>query len=136
MTTSARRAQSIGFGDDEQITHHIGDLEPAGNFVDPRQKDLPSLRVGVHYPLRGYGFYMLEPNTTSSLLTVPILSQNDAFIARHLLYASLREHPTGHDWPYNWERWQVFRTDLPPDNNNNLRAAIAPSSSAQEKDKR
>jgi hypothetical protein len=83
------------------------------NFVDPRQQDLTPLKVGIHYPLRGYGFYMLEPNTTSSMLTVPILPVGEAFMARHLLCARRKEHPTGFEWQYVWERWQVFRTDLP-----------------------
>jgi hypothetical protein len=88
-----------------------------GDFIDPRQQKetaLAPLKVGVHNPLKGYGFYMLEPGTTSSMLTVPILPVGEAFIARHRLYASLKEHPTGFEWPYSWERWQVFRTDLPP----------------------
>jgi hypothetical protein len=86
-----------------------------GNFVDPRQQEetLTPLKVGVHHPLRGYGFYVLEPNTNSSLLTVSILPVDEAFIARHVLYAKREEHPTGDEWPYSWERWQVFRTDAP-----------------------
>jgi hypothetical protein len=86
-----------------------------GNFVDPRQQKetLTRLKVGVHYPLEGYGLYMLEPNTTSSMLTVSILPVGEAFIARHRLYAEREHHPTGHKWQYSWERWQVFRTDAP-----------------------
>jgi hypothetical protein len=83
-----------------------------GNFVDPRQQALA--KVPVHYPLKGYGFYILEPSTTSSMLTVPILPVGEAFIARNTLYARRKEHPTGFNWQYCWERWQVFRTDLPP----------------------
>jgi hypothetical protein len=94
-----------------EIYRLAGDI---GNFVDPRQQQetLNSLKVGGHHPLRGYGFYMLEPSTTSSMLTVPILPVGDAFIARHRLYADRKIHPTGFDWQYSWERWQVFRTDL------------------------
>jgi len=86
-----------------------------GNFVDPRQQEtLVPLRISVHHPLKGYGFYILEPGTASSLLTVPILAVGEPFIARHMLFASSKEHPTGFAWQYSWERWQVFRTDLPP----------------------
>jgi hypothetical protein len=74
---------------------------------------LTPLKVGVHHPLKGYGFYMLEPGTTSSMLTVSILPVGEVFIARHRLYASRKEHPTGGEWQYSWERWQVFRTDAP-----------------------
>jgi hypothetical protein len=93
-----------------EIYRLAGDI---GNFVDPRQQkdELTPLKVGVHHPLKGHGFYMLEPNTTSSLLAVSILPVGKAFIARHRLYAARKEHPTGHKWQYRWERWQVFRTD-------------------------
>jgi hypothetical protein len=95
-----------------EIYRLTGDI---GNFVDPRlqSETLTPFKVGDHYPLMGYGFYMLEPSTTSSMLTVPILPVGEAFIARHRLYASLEKHPTGGTWQYSWERWQVFRTDLP-----------------------
>jgi hypothetical protein len=88
----------------------IGDI---GAFVDPRQhwQALESLKVAIHHPLKGYSFYMLEPGTTSSLLTVPILPRGEAFIARIGIYARKEQHPTGADWQYYWERWQVFRTD-------------------------
>lgn len=84
-----------------------------GSFADPRQQKKMLAQVGVHHPLEGYGFYMLEPSTSSTMLTVPILPVGQAFIARHRLYAKLEEHPTGGEWQYSWERWQVFRTDLP-----------------------
>jgi hypothetical protein len=86
-----------------------------GSFVDPRQQKetLTALKVGVHHPLKGYGFYMFEPNTTSTMLTVSILPVGEVFIARHRLYANRKEHPTGGEWQYSWERWQVFRTDAP-----------------------
>jgi hypothetical protein len=82
-------------------------------FVDPRQQkdSLAQLWVGSHRPLSNYGFYILEPGTSSSMLTVSILPIGESFIARHRLYASLKEHPTGFKWAYSWERWQVFRTD-------------------------
>jgi hypothetical protein len=95
-----------------EIYRLAGDV---GSFVDPRQQEetLASRKVGVHHPLKGFGFYMFEPSTTSSMLTVPILPVGEAFIARHGLYAKLKEHPTGFEWQYSWERWQVFRTDPP-----------------------
>ena len=103
--------------DDEHSFVEIYRLEgDVGDFIDPRQQresTLASPKVGVHNPLKGYGFYMLEPGTTSSMLTVPVLPVGEAFIARHRLYASLKEHPTGFEWQYSWERWQIFRTDLP-----------------------
>ncbi len=94
-----------------EIYHLAGE---GGKFVDPRQhKEMfTPFKVGSHYPLKGYGFYMLEPTTSSSMLTVPILPVGEAFIARHRLYASREKHPTGFDWQYSWERWQVFRTDM------------------------
>jgi hypothetical protein len=89
-----------------------------GEFVDPRQhkETLASHKIAVHYPLKGYGFYLLEPNTNSSILTLPILPLGEAFIARHRLVANQQRHPTGFKWSYSWERWQVFRTDLPEPN--------------------
>lgn len=85
-----------------------------GSFVDPRQnpESLERLKIAEHNPLRDYGFYMLEPGTTSSLLTVPILPMGEVFIARNSICANSEWHPTGGDWQYSWERWQVFRTDL------------------------
>jgi hypothetical protein len=64
-------------------------------------------------PNVGYGFYMLEPCTTSSILVVSVLPVGQAFIARHRLVADKVRHPTGAKWSYSWERWQTFRTDLP-----------------------
>lgn len=85
-----------------------------GDFIDPRQqKELLDYKVAHHFPLKGYGSYMLEPNTTSTMLTVPILPAGEAFIARHKLYDKRKENSTNHIWRYSWERWQVFRTDLP-----------------------
>ena len=93
-----------------EIYRLAGDI---GSFVDPRQQLGMLAPLSAHHPLNGYGFYMLEPGTTSSMLTVPILPAGEAFIARHRLIASRKEHPTGFQWQYSWERWQVFRTDLP-----------------------
>jgi hypothetical protein len=87
-----------------------------GNFVDPRQikKPLIPLKVGDHLPLADFGgFYRLEPGTTSSIPTVLILPLGKAFIARIELIAHDAHHRTGGDWSYSWERWQIFRTDLP-----------------------
>jgi len=86
-----------------------------GSFVDPRQQRdyAATLQLAEHHPLKGYGFYMLEPGTTSSMLTIAILPVSAAFVARHRLYASQKEHPTGFKWQYSWERWHVFRTDPP-----------------------
>jgi hypothetical protein len=77
--------------------------------------------------LKGFGFYMLEPGTNSSLLTVPILPTNKAFIARMVLIANSEKHPTGGDWDYSWERWQVFRTDLKPGVSNLTPVPASPS---------
>lgn len=103
--------------DDERSVVEIYRLAGnTGDFIDPRQQKettLAPLKLGTHQPLKGYGFYVLEPGTTSSMLTVPILPVGEAFIARHRLYANRKEHPTGFEWQYSWERWQVFRTDLP-----------------------
>jgi|SRR6516165_3093239 len=90
-----------------------------GEFIDPRRPsdELAKHKGRVHHPLSGYGFYMLEPGTASSMLTVPILEMGKAFIARHRLYANKERHPTGAEWQYSWERWQVFRTDLPSSSN-------------------
>jgi hypothetical protein len=95
-----------------EVYRLAGDI---GSFVDPRQQKatLTPLKIGLHYPLRGYGFYIFEPNTTSSILTISILPVGEAFIARHRVYADRKEHPTGEKWQYPWERWQVFRTDAP-----------------------
>jgi hypothetical protein len=84
-----------------------------GSFVDPRQQQETQLKVGVHHPLKNYFFYIFEPSTTSSILTISILPVGEAFIARHGLYADSKKHPTGGEWQYSWERWQVFRTDAP-----------------------
>jgi hypothetical protein len=102
--------------DDEKTFVEIYRLVGEGGaFVDPRQQRhaMDSLKVGFHHPLKGYGFYILEPGTTSSLLTVPILPSGEAFIARNRIYAQKEQHPTGAAWQYSWERWQLFRTDLP-----------------------
>jgi hypothetical protein len=74
---------------------------------------LTHLQIGTHYPLKGFGVYLLEPNTTSSLLTAPILPVGEAFIARLEIVANHEKHPTDFVWSYSWERWQFFRTDLP-----------------------
>lgn len=84
-----------------------------GTFIDPRQQweTLAPFLVGTHYPLQGFGWYRFEPNTTSSILTAIVLPVGEPFIARALLIADKKEHPTGFDWSYSWERWLVFRTD-------------------------
>lgn len=113
-----RNAGSIPvYIDDERSFVEIYRLSSdiAWTFVDPRQhrEALTPFRVGVHFPLKGYGFYMLEPGTNSSILTVPVLPRGETFIARHKLVASRHRHPTGFEWNFAWERWQIFRTDLP-----------------------
>jgi hypothetical protein len=82
-------------------------------FVDPRQYKDRLTPIGEHYPLKGFGFYMLEPAATSGLVAVPILALSKPFIARAKIVADIKKHPTGGSWSYSWERWQVFRTDLP-----------------------
>ena len=101
--------------DDDRSFVEVYRLTGIGEFIDPRQQkdSLAPHRVGRHYPLEGYGFYMLEPGTNSSIVAIPILPSGEAFIARHRLYAKRERHPTGGEWSYSWERWQVFRTDLP-----------------------
>jgi hypothetical protein len=86
-----------------------------GTFVDPRQQSeaLEPFRIGTHLPLAGFGWYRFEPNTTSSIMTAIILPPGEAFIARNQLIADNKYHPTGADWSYSWERWIVFRTDVP-----------------------
>jgi hypothetical protein len=85
-----------------------------GSFVDPR-RDAEEKReaYSLHHPLKDIGLYMLEASTTSTLQTIPILPVGKAFVARLQLAADFKRHPTGGDWQYYWERWQVFRTDIP-----------------------
>lgn len=85
----------------------------AGSFVDPRvYAGNERVPYCSHHPLKDLGFYMLEPGTTSTLQTIPILPTGKPFVARFELAADAEKHPTGGDWQYSWERWQVFRTDV------------------------
>jgi hypothetical protein len=94
--------------------YNISDMDIG--FLDPRQQcdSLFHRRVGLHDPLTGFGdAFFFEPGTNSTLLTVPILPAGEAFVARMFLCANRDRHPTGSDWSFSWERWQVFRTDVP-----------------------
>lgn len=88
----------------------------AGTFIDPRQGHDVLVKehlIASHRPLVGFGIYQLEPGTTSTILTVPVLPRGQVYVARHNLAADDKAHPSGHDWSYSWERWQIFTTDPP-----------------------
>lgn len=86
--------------------------DSAAGFIDPRlnRDEMENQLVGKHNPLDGYGFYTLEQGTSSSILSVTVLPRGRTFLARMRLTADRKRHPTGGDWNFSWERWQVFTT--------------------------
>jgi hypothetical protein len=89
---------------------------PDGHYgvIDPRQQaEALGPPAFTHHPLADFSPYMFEPGTTSTLLTPVALPADHSYIARMVLVSDRSKHRVDGELCLSWERWQVFRTDMP-----------------------
>ena len=90
-------------------------ISSQGAFIDPRRLEQEvGAKVSEHLPLEGFGFFKLEPGTTSSILTVPILEEGKTYLARLKLVSDQNRHATKGGWNFLWEKWQVLEPSSTP----------------------